>query len=211
MSCSADADLLKASNWTISNELNEKNWNYDGHTFTSFIEGNAVVGRNGAIYNILRANATTTTEVAAKVRLIGSKWIYFSESDFIKMPGGGKKFVIRYDSVSDMYWALTNPAEETTYYHSGMYYQGLDKGLMRNWLVLCCSKDLVNWETYRTIVYCEDPFFHGYQYPDWVFDGNDIIAVCRTAAPEDRGLPTRQHDANMFTFHKIKNFRDKQE
>lgn len=87
-----------------------------------------------------------------------------------------------------MYWALTNPAEDTTYYHSGMYYRGLDKGLMRNWLVLCSSRDLVNWEMHRTIVHCEDPFFHGYQYADWMFDGNDIIAVCRTGAPEERGL-----------------------
>ena len=210
LSCPVDADLLKASNWTIASELVERDWNYDGHTFTSFIEGNAVVGKDGEVYDILRANASTTTEVAAKVRVTSATKLDFKESDFINMPGGGKKFVIRYDSVSDMYWALTNPAEDTTYFHSGMYYRGLDKGLMRNWLVLCCSRDLVNWEMHRTIVYCADPFFHGYQYADWMFDGNDIIAVCRTGAPEERGLPSRQHDANLFTFHKIKNFRDKE-
>lgn len=43
---------------------------------------------------------------------------------------------------------------------------------------------------------------------DWVFDGDDIIAVSRTAFPETRGLPARQHDANFLTFHRISNFRN---
>ena len=51
-------------------------------------------------------------------------------------------------------------------------------------------------------------FFHGFQYVDWVFDGDDIIAVSRTAFPETRGLPARQHDANFLTFHRISNFRN---
>lgn len=46
------------------------------------------------------------------------------------------------------------------------------------------------------------------QYVDWVFDGDDIIAVSRTAFPETRGLPARQHDANFLTFHRISNFRN---
>ena len=52
------------------------------------------------------------------------------------------------------------------------------------------------------------PFFHGFQYADWVFDGDDIAAVVRVGAPESRGLPSRQHDSNMMTFVRIKNFRN---
>jgi len=48
---------------------------------------------------------------------------------------------------------------------------------------------------------------HGFQYIDWQFDGNDIIAVSRTAFEDERGLPVRQHDANYFLFHRFTNFR----
>ena len=91
--------------------------------------------------------------------------------------------------------------------HSGIYAAGITYDLMRNHAVLCYSNDLQTWIPYKTVVFDEDPFFHGYQYFDWVFDGNDIVAVSRTACPEYRGLPVRQHDANMMTFHRIPNFR----
>ena len=69
------------------------------------------------------------------------------------------------------------------------------------------SDDLRNWIVKDTLITSNDPFFHGFQYVDWQFDGNDIVAVSRTAFDEVRGLPTRQHDANFFTFHQFKNFR----
>ena len=83
----------------------------------------------------------------------------------------------------------------------------MSHSLMRNRMVLLYSTDLVNWVEAKDIVYHRDPFFHGFQYTDWTFDGEDIIAVVRTACPEERGLPVRQHDANMIMFVKINNFR----
>jgi len=59
----------------------------------------------------------------------------------------------------------------------------------------------------KEVISSNNCFFHGFQYTDWEFDGNDIIAVSRTAFPESRGLPIRQHDANMLTFHRIADFR----
>ncbi|MBO5685723.1 MAG: exo-alpha-sialidase, partial [Alistipes sp.] len=130
-----------------------------------------------------------------------------SVDDFITFPGGNKKFTIRYDEQSKRYWTITNPASERGPAHSGIYANGLSYGLSRNKMVLCYSPDLKQWIQYKTIVYNEDRWFHGFQYVDWQFDGEDIIAVSRTAVPEERGLPVRQHDANMMTFHRIKNFR----
>ena len=77
-------------------------------------------------------------------------------------------------------------------------------------MALYSSADLKSWTFERMIVENDDPFFHGYQYVDWQFDGNDIVAVSRTAVPEERGLPVRQHDANMLTFHRVENFRSAQ-
>jgi len=46
----------------------------------------------------------------------------------------------------------------------------------------------------------------GFQYIDWLIEGNDIILVSRTAWGWDT---PRSHDANFFTFHRIRNFRKK--
>jgi hypothetical protein len=44
----------------------------------------------------------------------------------------------------------------------------------------------------------------GFQYVDWIFDGDDILYMSRTAY--DGGF--RWHDANRITFGRIDNFRD---
>lgn len=74
--------------------------------------------------------------------------------------------------------------------------------------MLCSSPDLRKWTVEKEVISSNNSFFHGFQYVDWVFDGDDIIAVSRTAFPETRGLPNRQHDANFLTFHRIPNFRN---
>ncbi|MGB5875183.1 MAG: exo-alpha-sialidase, partial [Bacteroidota bacterium] len=47
----------------------------------------------------------------------------------------------------------------------------------------------------------------GFQYIDWLFDGEDIIAVSRTAFDDGLGGAHNQHDANFITFHRIEGFR----
>ena len=73
--------------------------------------------------------------------------------------------------------------------------------------VLISSDDVRHWKEEAVLVESDNPFFDGFQYVDWQFDGSDIVAVCRMACPESRGLPVRQHDANFMTFHRIENFR----
>ena len=75
-------------------------------------------------------------------------------------------------------------------------------------MVLYSSRNLKEWTEEREIFASDDPFFHGFQYVDWIFDGEDLLAVIRLAAPEERGLPTRQHDANMLSFIRVENFRN---
>ncbi len=47
----------------------------------------------------------------------------------------------------------------------------------------------------------------GFQYADWIFDGDDILAVVRTAYPDAFGSANNYHDANYLTFHRVENFR----
>ena len=211
ISAPVDANLLDSSSWTKTNTVGKGSTLICEAKMTGeLIEGNMVATRDGEVLNLIRANSNATSGFAAVLHVVGVDSLRFNpDSDWVAMPGGGKKFTVRYDAVSDMWWALTNPDFEGEANHPGLGYKvGISHSLMRNRLVLICSRDLINWEEVQTVLYDPDPFFHGFQYADWVFDGEDIAAVVRVAAPESRGLPTRQHDSNMMCFVKIEHFRN---
>lgn len=211
ISAPVDSDLLEASNWTRTNAVGRGSTNIMGYKMTgSLIEGNAVEAPDGEIINFIRTNSTQTSRFATRLHVVGTDSLYFDMSkDWVEMPGGGKKFTIRRDPVDGYYWALTNPdSGGDPIVHNGIYRKGMSRSLERNKLVLVRSADLVNWIEVATILYDPDPFFHGFQYADWVFDGDDIAAVVRVGAPESRGLPVRQHDSNMMCFVRIENFRE---
>ena len=42
----------------------------------------------------------------------------------------------------------------------------------------------------------------GFQYPSFLFDGDDILAVSRTAVNGAESF----HNANFITFHRIRNY-----
>ena len=72
------------------------------------------------------------------------------------------------------------------------------------------SKDLRNWRVVKTIVKDDSGLrekdsirLTGFQYPDWQFDGDDLIILARTSY---RGARTF-HDSNRITFHRLENFR----
>lgn len=217
ISAPVDSDLLNPDSWTRSNLIYHtelKRYFHNGNIILRLIEGNVIVGPDGKLYNLLRASCQTASKSAclARVEKVGETYeLQVAQSDFINLPGGDKKFTVRYDETTGRYWTITNPADQAGYNHAGGFYSsfGITFDMMRNRVALYSSADLRNWQLARdNIIYHEDPFFHGYQYIDWQFDGNDIICVSRTASPEERGLPIRQHDANMITFHRIENFRN---
>ena len=209
MSAPADADLLSAANWIRTNNVSTPDGlSYLDAPLSELIEGNVVATPEGDIYNILRASSSSTSIAAMKLQVSDENTLSTPDDDsVVKLPGGGKKFTIRYDPESRRYWTLANPASADGMKHDGFYSSGLTYDLVRNRLVLIYSTDLSTWVQYKQILYDADPFFHGFQYVDWQFDGSDIVAVCRMACPESRGLPVRQHDANFMTFHRIENFR----
>ena len=213
MSAPVDADLLKASSWTTTNELSfeVKKEFAEGHEFKQWLEGVVVVDRDGKVLNIMRVDELKEGGYAAITHVTGiDKLTYDPQKDMIRFPGGGTKFTIRFDAASNKYWAISNAIfdEDRGKTHSGKYKTGVHASLLRNRLVLMYSDDLRKWNVKDTLISTENPFFYGFQYTDWQFDGNDIIAVTRTAFEEQRGLPMRQHDANFFTFYRFKNFRN---
>jgi predicted neuraminidase len=201
LSAPLDADLLKASSWTVSNFLpSDKTW-LDG-TFTAWLEGNAVAAANGDVLNILRVDTAGYPEKAAVVRIGGDgrTATFDPANDFIDFPGGAKKFTIRYDAESKLYWSLASIVPP-------QYRKGKPGGV-RNTLALTCSADLMRWEVRRIVLQHPDVKTHGFQYVDWLVEDDDLIAVCRTAYDDDQGGAHNFHDANFLTFHRIADFRN---
>ena len=195
------ADLLRSDSWTISEPLARDPVWLDG-TFLTMIEGNAVITPEGKVVDILRVNTRATGENAAIVNIgpDGATTSFNPATDFIDLPGGSKKFTVRKDPKGPGYWALTNIVSEI---ESG----ASDPASIRNTLALMHSTDLRKWEIRCILLRHPDPIRHAFQYIDWQFDGEDLIAASRTAWDDAEGGAHRGHDANFLTFHRWKNFR----
>ena len=200
MSAAEDADLLQAESWTSTNRLASKDTWLDDE-FEGWLEGNAVATPDGAVVNVLRAH-TWIGGIAAIVRVSadGKTSTFDPDTDFVDFPGGATKFTIRHDPVSKLYWSLANAVDEDTR-------NGRSASMVRNTLVLTSSPDLRTWTVRRRVLHHPDPAFHAFQYVDWQFDGDDMVAVSRTAYDDGIGGPHNYHNANYFTFHRVAAFR----
>lgn len=201
LSAPVDADLLNAKSWTASNFLPGKR-EWLGGKFGGWLEGCAVVDRDGRMLDILRVETPACPEKAALVRLSadGREASFDPASGFIDFPGGAKKFAIRYDAKSRLYWSLATVVSEQDQ-------RAGNPARIRNTLAVTCSADLIHWTVRRTLLHHPDTAVHGFQYVDWLFDGDDIIAACRTAYDDGHGGAHNFHDANFLTFHRVVDFR----
>jgi iduronate 2-sulfatase len=200
LSVPVDADLLKATNWTFSNYIGRDATWLEGK-FNAWLEGNAVVDPNGNMVDILRVDTPGLPEMAAIVQISkdGRTASFDPKAGFIEFPGGAKKFTIRPDS-QGVYWSIiTAPRPEDMGTRV--------PGAVRNRLVLARSTDLRHWEQRAVLLYHPNVSHHGFQYVDWLFEGDDIIAACRTAFDDAAGGANNNHDANYLTFHRIQGYR----
>ncbi|MCX6955224.1 MAG: sialidase family protein [Verrucomicrobia bacterium] len=222
LSAPEEADLLDAASWTRSNAIAfEPRW-LNVRT-PSWLEGNAVVTPEGRIVNVIRVESHPAPgaaavlpgsaagiprfEVAAMLEISadGRTARFDPERGFLHFIGSESKFTIRLDPQTRRYWSLgskiTNLSSGTDWTHSPHH--------QRNVMALTSSADLREWrEHYRLLSYAagsavvKEGSRVGFQYADWQFDGDDLIAVCRTAWGG-----ANYHDANVITFHRLKNFR----
>jgi hypothetical protein len=201
LSVPVNADLLNATNWTFSNFL-PRNSDWLNGDFRAWLEGNAVVTRDGRVVNVLRVDTPGCPEKAAIVNISadGKTASFDRATGFIDFPGGAKKFTIRFDAESGLYWSLATIVPER-------HQKAGRPASIRNTLALVASPDLRQWSTRCILLYHPDVAKHGFQYPDWQFDGADIIAVVRTAFDDEEGGAHNNHDANFLTFHRWQNFR----
>ncbi len=138
----------------------------------------------------------------------GKELSFDPSKDFRSMPGAQSKFTIRFDEISGKYFAIaskiTAPGLRSYDWEHSPHHQ-------RNVLKLISSPDLKTWtEDYTLLSYRkgdaltkENPI--GFQYADWIIDGDDMLVVSRTAWSE----APNYHDANYITFHRNDGFRGK--
>lgn len=202
LSAPVNANLLEAKNWTTTNRLAQDSTSLN-HQFLGWLEGNIVVTPANEIVNILRVHTLDQYKEYAAITHIsvdGKNISFNPKDDFVNIPGGSKKFTIRYDKKSGKYWTLANYVPQK--------YQGivqLDR--IRNTLALCSSTNLKDWTVNSIILQHEDYKHHGFQYVNWLVEGNDIIALSRTAFDDGLSAAADYHNSNYMTFHRIKNFR----
>lgn len=205
-SAPTDSDLLERRSWTFSNTVSgDVKW-LDG-AFKGWLEGNAVVGPDGGVVDILRVEAGRL-EKAAMVRISadGRRASFDPATGFLDLPGGAAKFAIRRDPASEheqaspVWWMLSNAIPASV---AGT----VTSGIVRNSLVLLRSTDLRSWERRAVVLHHPDRVRHGFQYVDWLFDGEDLVVVSRTAFDDASGGAKNFHDANYLTFHRVRDFR----
>lgn len=200
LSVPVEVDLLDADNWIVGEFLpSSRAWN--GGDMRAWLEGNALVTPAGDLVNMLRVQTKSPDEKAAVVRISadGRGAFFDPANSFVPFPGGAKKFTVRFDPRTKLYWSIASIVAER--------HRADDPGRIRNTLALVSSADLKRWSTRTVLLYHPDVKNHGFQYVEWLFEGDAIIATCRTAYDDGLGGARNNHDANFLTFHRWPNFR----
>jgi hypothetical protein len=201
MSAPLKADLRKDSSWTYSTPI-VSNPTFLQGGFHGLVEGTIATGPAGSPITLYRVDYPGLQEkgLVAKVSQDGTILGFDPLKDFINFPGGCKKFIVRYDPASKLYWSLSNWVPKR--------HAGFNVERTRNTLALIGSPDLYHWTIHTVVLHHPDVNFHAFQYVDFQFDGNDLIALSRTAYDDGLGGAHSQHDANFITFHRFQSFRD---
>jgi hypothetical protein len=181
------ANLLRADSWTRTAPLA-----YDpAVTGGNWLEGNAVAAPDGSVVNILRVDARGPERAALLTLSSDGRTLGWTPPrDRVAFPGSKVKFTIRWDPVTRRYWSIVNKKS--------------NPAANRNLLALTSSPDLRNWRVEATLLFHPDQARVAFQYVDWLFEGDDLITVSRTAW----GGAHNFHDADYLTFHRIRRFRD---
>lgn len=221
VSAPENADLLDAANWRRTNgTVFDPKW-FNGRR-PGWLEGNVVVTPEGTLANFLRVHTEPRPEdafapaggaagipryeVGARCEVSADgRWQTFDPAKgLVHLPGSQSKFTIRFDPRTKRYWSLiqkiTRPHEGRDWKTSPIH--------QRNVLMLTSSADLRTWREESIVLrWRQGQVLTGtdrvaWQYLDWQFDGDDLVAVSRTSWGGQN-----YHNANFMTFHRVRNFR----
>ncbi|WP_040761393.1 sialidase family protein [Spirosoma panaciterrae] len=196
-SAPVESNLLDPKSWSFTHPIKYDRTNWKPGD--AWLEGNVVMTPKGEIWNILRVNNPEDDQAAMYRVSDDGQTADSSTIKFIKLPGACKKFTIRYDAKTKLYYTFTNYVLPK--------YRGRNLERVRNAQVMLSSPNLETWTIRGIILYHPDVDHYGFQYLDWQFDGKDIIIASRTAYNDGQTDAKSQHDSNFLTFHRITDFR----
>lgn len=189
-------DLLDAANWHFTPPVPynpEWEGTAEGHSY-GCIEGCLVIAPDNQLYNVMRYWMHGCHPAFGRAVVMKPEGIDEPQSfhKVIPFPGNHSKFIIQRDSVTGKYLSLVS-------------YLTDDHPDGRNWLTLIASDDLEHWDKILDIFdYREYPINDvGFQYIDWLMEGEDILFLSRTAW----NGAANYHDANYSVFSIIRDFR----
>ncbi len=208
LSAPADANLLDPTVWRKSQDVREvltPEWfkQATGRTVDAVgvIEPNVVAGKDGKLYVFYRIDVATKMQIVLELSADGTTVSLVESINSIidDFPTSKSKITIRYDESTGKYFTISS------------LYMG---GRMQNQRIVLClavSDDLFNWEVVDYLLVSREManpvlemYAHGFQYADFVIDGDNILMVVREAV----GYTNCYHDGNYTAFYVIENYKD---
>ncbi|MBQ8508409.1 MAG: exo-alpha-sialidase [Clostridia bacterium] len=189
LSAPEGSDLLDAGNWVITPFWSGLDHPEVGAGSVAGIEGCVVTAPDGKVWDFLRYSHKKSLMLEFDPE---NPEADLKNAKLVDIPITTSKVDILYDKKSGLYWTIGSYALD-------------EPKTNRNLLSLLVSDNLTNWTLVKHLIdYRElDPAKVGFQYVDFLFDGEDILYLCRTAFNQAHNF----HDSNYTTFHRIENFR----
>lgn len=190
LSIDEGADLMNHENWYMSEILPfDGKWKEASKIQGDTIEGNIVAAPDGNLYNFMRYKdgemlklKVNTDDFEARLKFEG----------IIKAPVTDS--LIRLMKIGDKYIMLTNRRKPE-------YEADVKSQYHRNVLSAYVSDDLENFTLLKEIFDFShiNPDKIGFQYPDVIFEGNEMLLMIRAAFNE----PNTAHNSNYMLFCKV--------
>jgi hypothetical protein len=198
------ADLMVSGSWTHSGNVQLSGGVTTGDAHVGFVEPNILFDKDDNCKIICRVKSDLRLNLSAviDVTLGASASLAYDTSTGIRtMPGGHVFFKVMIDPVTDNYLSITT--------RNTLGNAGVTQYNQRTILSLIQSEDLTTWTQAADLV--REPQFDtdykaytaGWQYCDWIFDGNDIIGIIRVG---EHGIAINHHQASAMYFFRIKDY-----
>jgi hypothetical protein len=123
---------------------------------------------------------------------------------FYPVPGAQGKFFIVHDKAGGLFWTAVNLPADVWQDPRPLVDAGFKPapGDERRVLVLQFSVNALNWFPAGYIAIAPS-MLESFSYPSLLIDGNDLLVLARSGIGDNEN----QHDTNLITFHRVRNFR----
>jgi hypothetical protein len=123
---------------------------------------------------------------------------------YVPCPGGGMKFHILYDEVSELFWLLSSQSTDSMTRPERLPADRFSlPNNERHRLALHFSRNCVDW-CFAGLVTVSGGAGQGRHYASMVIDGDDLHVLSRSGDERAKNA----HDGNLITFHTVRDFRD---